>query len=177
MLQSHTGKGGRGKCLACNSEHKSAIDDSLVRGESMRALSKQYGISPNALKAHKRDHITPALVKVRTARIAAGARTLISRIEELAAQNEANMALAIEAKNMTQALAASREYRESLVLLGKVTGEINDRPTVSVNVQQSSEWQAMRSAVLGMFANDPKKAQELGRRLLILERGTTATDS
>lgn len=162
-------KGGRGKCVACASPDREEIDKALVGGESFRVVAKRFGMTATSLVRHKRDHITPALVNVRNRRVEEGARKLIDRLEDMAHQSEHILDLAIEAKNTTAAMAAIRTTLATYELLGKVTGELNDRPQVSVNLQQSSEWQQIRGVIMELFAKHPELKREASRRLRVLD--------
>lgn len=164
-------KGGRGHCRACGSEHQTEIDSAIVAGVSYRELEKRFGISKTALIRHKRDHLTPALVKVeRNARIDSAA-TLIGDLRLLADQARAILSAAVDAKNGSQALAAIREARATLELIGRATGELKERPAVSVNLQTAPEWIAIRTAMVEMLAPHPELGRQLAKRLKVIEGG------
>jgi hypothetical protein len=67
------------------------------------------------------------------------------------------------------ALAALRELRGQLELLGKATGELNDRPQVTINLLSSPEWLSVRSVIFSSLADYPDARAALSGRLLELE--------
>jgi len=56
----------------------------------------------------------------------------------------------------SQALAVLKELRSLLELLGKASGELNERPQVTINLQTSEEWLQMRSALLDALLPFPE---------------------
>jgi hypothetical protein len=73
---------------------------------------------------------------------------LIARLRKLLDQAENVLDAAVADKQGSLALAAIREVRANLELLGKATGEFKDSPTVSVNLQSSPEWSKMRAEIV-----------------------------
>ena len=71
--------------------------------------------------------------------------SLLDRIERLISKLEALAEDAATTGKASQLLAASRELRESYRLVGKLTGELDERPQV-LNVLVSPEWQ-VRAAI------------------------------
>lgn len=141
-------RGGRGKCLACASEQRAEIDAAIVAGASMRGLEKQFEISATALRSHKRDHLSPALVAVARRQGSRSVVTLVDRLRGLVDQAELVLAAALKSGNGSQALAAIREVRATLEIVGRATGELKERSAVAVNVQTSPEWATMRAAIV-----------------------------
>jgi hypothetical protein len=50
-------------CKICNHEHRSAIDNALLGGQSYRAIAGQYKVSSSGLDRHKA-HISSAILSV-----------------------------------------------------------------------------------------------------------------
>jgi hypothetical protein len=168
-------RGGRKKCAACASPDQVDIDHALVAGASIRKLSRRYDISRTALTAHKRNHVSPALVAVREERGRAFAVNTVERLETLFETGSAILSAARESHNAALALAALREIRATVELIARVTGELDERPQVTVNLQQTAEWIQVQAVVV-KFVDEklgPKEAAELSRRLRVLDGART----
>ncbi len=74
--------------------------------------------------------------------------------------------------NIGAALSAIRASVELLRLKARVTGELDARPQVTVNIQQTQEWMRVRAVILTFVYErlGPRDADELSRRLRILDR-------
>jgi len=137
----------------------------------MRSLGIKYGMSLNAVKRHKLNHLSPALAALAarqeeeglsTESLVAQVRLLVHRADEL------YRAAATDGRGGA-ALAALREMREGLRLLGAATGELDTRPVTVVNVQASEEWQQIRAVILSTLVQYPEARQAVAGRLLQLQ--------
>jgi hypothetical protein len=150
--------GGRGKCAVCQHDQQDAINAALVAGSpSLGKLAEQYGITKTSLIRHKASHLSPALARVQAERLEKGATTVITRLERLVRLLEAVIypAEKEDSPNLSLALSAMREYRTTMELLAKVTGELDERPTTVVNIAASVEWIEVRSVVLRALRPHP----------------------
>ena len=165
-------RGGRGKCKACNHPKQDQINEQLVRGVSLRRLEKRFGISHQALADHKRNHLSPALVSLtKEARLEGSARSILDNLEELRTETERILEATRRSGNVQQALSAIRSCVQVLELIAKITGELDERPQVTVNLQQTQEWIKVQAVVL-KFVDEKltaKDSAELSRRLRLLE--------
>lgn len=100
-------------------------------------------------------HISEALIAVKAKRDDADALSLLAQTDALLRKVEAILDKALEDGKSTTALAAIREARGILELRGKVTGELREAPTVSINLIGSHEWQALAPAVLRALSPFP----------------------
>ena len=155
--------------MACANPHRAEIDSALVAGEPSRQLARRFGISATALRGHKAAHLSPALIAVAQEAGAPEVRNLVDRLRRLVAQAEAVLDAAVTAKNGSQALAAIREVRATLELVGRATGELKERPAVSLNLQTSSEWAELRAAIVD--AVPPELRSRMAKRLKVIEGG------
>lgn len=76
--------------------------------------------------------------------------------------------------NMPMALRAVAELRALLELKAKITGELDERPAVSVNVQQSQASILARSVIFEALEPYPEVRAEISHRLRVL--ADTGTD-
>ena len=74
---------------------------------------------------------------------------------------------AVQANDLRTALAAVREARGNLELIGKLLGELDERP--AVNLLVSTEWMAARAALLSALGPYPDARAAVAGRLLALE--------
>ncbi len=110
-------------CAICNHPHRAEIDRLLVEKISLRDIAGQTGTTRSALHRHTQ-HIPGALVAAKEACKVADAGTLLDRVQGLTAQAISILdAAKADGKHQT-ALAAIREVRGCLELLGKVNGEL-----------------------------------------------------
>lgn len=117
----------------CKNEKRPTIDDQLVRRVPLRRIAKQSDTSVAALHRH-RQHLPATLTKARQAKEVARASTLLERIEDLIRDCERIAKAAERAKDWRAAIAAHREIRGNLELLGKLAGQLAGGTTVAVNV-------------------------------------------
>ena len=159
-------------CTVCSHPEREGIDGALVSGVSYRDIAARWpGITPSSLSRHKRDHISPALAAVQAEREAAGAASLVDRVESLIVRCENLLTTAEQGGQVTAALAAVREMRGLLELFGKASGELNERPEVTINLLASPEWLGVRDAVFGALTPYPEARAVVSGRLLELEAG------
>ncbi len=114
------------RCSICNHPKRTAIDNALVSGTSVRDIAGQYGVSKSAVYRHKK-HIPEALTKAQAAEEAAQADDLLGEIRRLQGKASGILAKAEGAGDLPTALRAIREARECLKLLAQLEGELWQR--------------------------------------------------
>jgi hypothetical protein len=122
------------KCLVCESQHLKEIDKALVDNESNRYIAKRFGLSESAVQRHKTNHLPKLLVKAKDAGEIVAATSLMDRVERVMARCEMIAETATQAKDWAPAIAASRELRGCLELLGKLNGEIQTGTKIGIAV-------------------------------------------
>jgi hypothetical protein len=141
-------------CTICTSPRRSAVDAQLAGGESLAAVAKRYKLSPDALRRHREGHLSPALAAVAVERYgaesaAAAFDQTTARIESLIARLEGLLEVAEERKSLLGGANIAREIRQSLELIARLRGELDERPvTTVVNVLASPEFTAAVTAML-----------------------------
>ena len=165
-------RGGRGKCLACNHPEQDAINRALVLGRpSLRVLAKRYGIGKTSLAEHKANHLTPALITLNQERNLLSGRKVLDELVDLQEHTKAILDAARRSRNMQQALAAISQARQNVELIAKITGELDERPQVTVNLHQTQEWIELRTVIFEVLAPYPDARARLSNRLRLLEGG------
>ncbi len=158
-------------CTVCLHPEREAIDACLVSGRPLREIAGQWGLSSSALHRHSQRHVSAALAAVQAEREAKGAASLLDRVEGLITRTEGLLTAAEQDGKVSAALAAVRELRGLLELLGKASGELDTRPVTVVNLQASPEWLELRAAIFMALQPYPEARAAVSGRLLELEPG------
>jgi transposase-like protein len=141
------------RCTVCDHPQRHGIDEALVSGAPYRSVAKRFGLSESAVYRHKTEHLPAHLLKARQADEAARADDLLEQVRHL--QNHALDILerAEKAGDLRTALAAISQARGNLGLLGKLAGELDERPVVNLNL--SPEWLELRTVIVGALEPHP----------------------
>ncbi len=161
-------RGGRGLCAACAHPSQPVINSELAAGTSFRSLSARFNISRPALKAHKTNHLSPALIAVHRS---GGAGDVLEQLRDLVSRARRWLDSAEQMGNSAQGLAAIREARETLALVARGTGELEpDRNATAVDLIHSAEWMEARDMILDVLSQFPEAKQAMIERLRVLNR-------
>jgi hypothetical protein len=165
--------GGYKSCSVCNHPDRRDVDQQVAAGIPLRKLAKRYGMSISALSNHNNRHVSRTeFASIRRAR--AGARTapqsksVRERVEDGLEALEALMADSAKNKEHAQWLLAYKERLRTLELVGKISGEFSDAPTVTINVWNTPIWQAIRVVIFEELEKLPEVRAQLAKRLLQL---------
>lgn len=161
-------------CTVCQHPQHEEIDRLLVGGVGYRTIAKRFDLHFQAVGGHKRNHLSRQLQAVHSKREEKRSESLLDRVERLITKLETLADEAATAGKASQLLAASRELRESYRLIGKLTGELDERPQV-LNVLVSPEWQQVRAVLVAALADYPDARVAVSGRLLELEAGGGAS--
>lgn len=148
------------------------MDKALVSGTPYRAVAAHWHVGREAVRRHAHRHLSAALAALDAPMQSSGRAPLSDRIETLIERCEAMFAAAASEGRTTQALAVVKELRACLELAGRATGELNDRPQLTVNLMASPEWLAVRSVILSTLMAYPDARAVVSGRLLALEAGS-----
>jgi hypothetical protein len=99
----------------------------------------------------------------------AHADDLLTQVRALQTRTETILSRAERKGELRTALAAIREARSNLELLGRLAGELQDGTTVNVLV--SPQWITVRAALVEVLAPYPEARAAVTRRLSQLETG------
>jgi hypothetical protein len=131
-------------CTVCGSPARERVDVEIVSGETLAAIGRRYKLSQDALTRHKSAHLSPAITKLSLEKLgvesARGAMVIYEeRMEAMLSRLERALDGA-ESRNSYLALAnLVREWRSLLELMAKITGVLDERPQVAVNILASPE--------------------------------------
>ena len=156
-------------CTICAHVERDAIDHALVSRVSYRDIAKQHLVTISALSRHADRHLSKALTVVQAEREAEGAVTLLDRVEDLYSRAKSILEAADEDGKASVSLSAIRELRGIVELLGKLTGELDDRPQQVVNLLVAPEWLRVRAAIVNALDQYPEARLAVAERLAELD--------
>jgi hypothetical protein len=152
------------RCTVCDHPERHGIDESLVSGAPYRSVAKRFRLSESAVYRHKtQQHLPAHLLKAREAEEAARADDLLDQVMNLQAHALNILDRAEKAGDLRTALAAISQARGNLELLGKLAGELDERPVVNLNV--SPEWLELRAVIVGTLEPHPAAHRAVLRAL------------
>ncbi len=140
-------------CTICVHDEAHSVNVALVQRDPYRKIAEEFGFSEAALSRHARKHLPKLLLRAKDAVEVADADSLLSRIEDLYKRTEAILEAAERSSNWPTALAAIKECRGNLELLGRVTKELESAPTI--NLTLNPEWLELRAVVVAALAPYP----------------------
>ena len=151
------------KCTICTHPECHAIDVSLVHREPYLTIARTYEVSRDALRNHAKEHLPELLVKAKNAVEVAEADDLLGRVEALQRRTLAILEAAEETGELRTALSAIKEARGNLELVGRITKELDERPTL--NLYMNPEWLELRAVIVGALEHR-REAREAVLRAL-----------
>ena len=116
------------RCTVCDHLERHSIDETLVSGAPYRSVAKRFELSESAVYRHKTEHLPAYLLKAKEVEEAARADDLLEQVRNLQAHALDILERAEKAGDLRTALAAISQARGNLELLGKLAGELDDRP-------------------------------------------------
>jgi transposase-like protein len=142
-------------CTICTHEERFDIEELLAtRQASYRNVAQRFGVSLDAVGRHVRSgHIGALLALAADAERAAQADTLLDRIEALHRRTLAILEAVEDTDEHRTALAAIREARANLELIGEVTKELDRAGTI--NWEINVEWQEVKALILTALGPHP----------------------
>jgi hypothetical protein len=125
-------------CAVCSHPLRKEIDQLLVNQVPLRDIAAQNGTSSSALFRHSQ-HIPGALLAAKGVEKAADAESLLDQVRGLVRRANSIMDKAEKSGKLQTALAAIREARCCLELLGKISGELQVRPGATPAMQPNDK--------------------------------------
>src|SRR5215210_7328043 len=154
-------------CTICAHPEHHAINVALVNRDPYRNITQDYGVSKYALTRHAKEHLPELLARAKDAVEIAEADSLLDRVEGLYKRTEAILEAAESNSEWGTALAAIRECRGNLELLGRVTKELESAPTF--NLHLNPEWIEIRTTIVAALEPHPVARQAVADALAGLE--------
>jgi len=170
------GQAGRGHCLVCADPRQEVINAALALGKpSLRTLAQHFQIGAVSLGRHKKNHLSPALVTARQEQLRQGATTSAEQARSLVDEALAFLRSAKRSRNIQQGLQAIQQARATLELFAKLSGELDTRPELVVNIATSPDWIATRTALLTALVPFPEAARAAADALARVDQNGDAS--
>jgi hypothetical protein len=151
------------RCTVCAHLQRQDIDELLVSGGPYRSIAKRFGLSESAVYRHKTEHLPVHLSKARAANEVAQADNLLDQVRNLQGHALDILERAEKTGDLRTALAAISQARGNLELLGKLAGELDERPVV--NLILSPQWLELRTVIVGALEPHPAAHRAILRAL------------
>jgi transposase-like protein len=152
-------------CSICSNPEREAIDAALVSGKAYSVVAREFGVGPESVRRHHDAHLSPALQAMKAERELEEGASLLQRTQRLIERTERILSAAEQDGKVSTALAAVAQLKGLLDLLGRVTHEIDDRPTVTINLLTHPEVLAALNVVYTELADLPDVRQRIAARL------------
>jgi hypothetical protein len=150
-------------CSICSHEHRDAMEDAFIAGQAKRRIASQHGVSERAVRYHMGEHLPALLALARDAERAARADTLLDRIEALHSRTLAILEAVEGTDEHGTALAAIREARRNLELVGEVSRELDRAGTITLAL--NPEWLELRGVIIAALEPHPTARDSVLRAL------------
>jgi hypothetical protein len=143
-------------CSICSHIDRDEIDVALTGGSTLVAIGAKFHVTRDSLARHKFHHVTPALVRLaRQRRDDASAVSISDQLGEVVARANRLLDRAEERGALVGGAQLLGQLRQTLELIAKLSGELDERPVNIINLQTSEEWIAVRGALMGALAPFP----------------------
>ena len=157
------------RCTVCAHPDREAIDRALVAGESYRAIAQRFAVSRHAAGRHAREHLPAMLAQAQDAAEVTQANDLLAQVEDLQRQAQVIKDKAERSGDLRTALAGIRELVRIVELLGKLRGELDERPVI--NVLLTPQWVQVRAVLLQALTPYPEARTAAAAALLEVDGG------
>ena len=170
-------------CQCCSHPRIADLNADLVRGSiSKNAIGRKYGLHPDSVHRHARDHLTEQMrreiaIEIKRDRaqvvadeLNAGQVEIDGGLQNIVHEIDALLRRAKADGNDPLALMSLKEMRATLMSLAQLHGSLRQELTVNVNLNESPQFLTLREMILRVLARHPEaKADFLGemKRLAI----------
>lgn len=153
------------RCKTCRHPERAQIDAAIAAGETFVSIGQRFGLTHDSVRRH-RPHLAAAVLQRLDGRPEAGARSALDRLEELYERVSRVLDRAESEGKAGITLAAARELRGLVEILARITGELDERPQVVVNLVESREWAHLQDVIIAALAAFPEARQAVASALV-----------
>ena len=155
------------QCQCCAHPRRPELDRDVMRGTSIRAVARKYGLKDDAVHRHAKNHLTEEMrreiaVELKRDRAQAVATELnderldlASTYDALARRVERLISKAEQEGNDGLALASMEGLRKVLSDIAKMQGKLAQQLTIQVSLMESREWIELRAILEPIFREHP----------------------
>lgn len=128
-------------CTICAHKKREQIDQALVAGDSIRTISHNFKVSEDALKRHKKSHISKALIQSKQAETITKADDLFSEINKYKDRLDETIRQAEDTGDFKACMTGFKAILGYLEFLSKLRGELppDGQVNVQVNIEQNNQ--------------------------------------
>ncbi|MCK9229123.1 MAG: hypothetical protein M0Q23_01555 [Syntrophales bacterium] len=145
-------------CRVCNHDKRIELDRKILQGKSIASISREYGVSEDALYRHRDNHITRQLATAMAQKELHRSMDLLGEIDELLRRTKRIMNKAEEKDNPRLELKAIAEARGSYELLSKIALTLHQIKIMELEQEQkqieqdnTSDLSMLNDRELAMF--------------------------
>lgn len=145
-------------CTVCTHADVDQINALLLGKSTFAKVAVKYSLSKDAVRRHNDNHLGEVLASLKKSQQAEAGEDVgsaLARLEDLYERTNELLVQAEHAGSTGQALQAVREARATLESIAKITGELNDKPTLTINLAASPEWLQLQSLILAALSPFP----------------------
>jgi hypothetical protein len=174
-------------CTICQHERRHQIELALVHRVSCRILAARFEVSRDALRRHRRNHLSPqhaaALLAAQKptdidleALQASESEGLLAQLVAQRARLQTYAEQALELGDTKAAVAVERSVIANLELVAKLLGQLVQHHEVrSTSILISADYLALRQAIVTALLPYPEAARAVGAALHALESQAAST--
>ena len=141
-------------CTVCDHPNRDSIDEAIVSGESIRGIARRYNLSKDSVYRHSLNHVPQTIRKAHVVQESARAGELLGRVERLISEAEGLLEYGKTGEKAQAWAAGIGELRRCLELLARVTGELDERPQITLAMVP--EWVEVRTLILSAVDENPE---------------------
>ena len=134
------------QCTICHHEERDEIDRLLSGGGAIGPISAKWGVSTDALKRHKANHLLPEMREKLAEDPELRDVDVLAEMKDLYRRMQSHLERVEETDNWQAIKAFHSEARADLELLAKLIGQLDERPVVNLNL--SPEWLELRAVIV-----------------------------
>jgi hypothetical protein len=150
------------RCSICSHSDHQEIDNELVGGQRYRDISRRHTVTISALARHRESHLSPSLVALQGQVDEAESEQLVPLLRKLLQRTLTFLDSAERAKNAGQGLSAIREARACIELQARLTGRLDEKPQITINIMASDEWRQLRERLAVILRPFPEAWRAIG---------------
>ncbi len=157
-------------CTICAHPQQDAINSEIVQKRGNRRIATQFSVTESAVRRHTKAHLPDLLAKGRKAEQAAEADRLLWDMRRL---QQHTLRILLDAEKPDEdgesdpnlLLKAVAEARRNTELMLKAQGDLNDSPTVNINLHTSSEWLDLEARIVKALEPHPQARESVLRAI------------
>jgi hypothetical protein len=139
-------------CAVCAHPERQAIDRAIIAGEPKSAISRRWGLGPDAVERHaKIGHVVrneQIIAAKNMLTPASGGDDIVEKLQELMKIVRGMMDSSIQNNQYLASLACARELVRIYELVAKLTGQLDESARVNIALVQQQQREAEQELML-----------------------------